>query len=105
MIRSAKIDDAEKIAAIHVSAWQSAYKGILPAHVLVSLSVEERAHMWRDVISEQHGTVLLAIAPQGEVGWISFGPSRDEDGREKAEIYAIRSAAILASRSGTWPFG
>jgi GNAT superfamily N-acetyltransferase len=89
MIRSAKIEDAEKIAAIHVSAWQSAYKGILPAHVLVSLSVEERVHMWRDVISEQHGTVLLAIAPQGEVGWISFGPSRDEDGREKPEIYAI----------------
>jgi ribosomal protein S18 acetylase RimI-like enzyme len=24
-----------------------------------------------------------------EVGWISFGQSRDEDGKEKAEIYAI----------------
>ena len=89
MIRSATIDDAEKIAAIHVSAWQSAYKGILPAQVHVSLSVEERVHMWRDVISEQHGTVILAIAPHGEVGFISFGPSRDKDGKEKAEVYAI----------------
>jgi len=45
--------------------------------------------MWRKVISEYHGIVLLAAPPHGEVGFISFGPSRDEDGSEKAGIYAI----------------
>jgi ribosomal protein S18 acetylase RimI-like enzyme len=33
--------------------------------------------------------VLLAVAPDGEVGFIYFGPSRDKDEKEKAEIYAI----------------
>jgi len=33
--------------------------------------------------------VLLAVASHGEAGFISFGPSRDRDGNEKAEIYAI----------------
>jgi len=33
--------------------------------------------------------VFLAVAPHGEAGFISFGPSRDKDGNEKAEIYAI----------------
>jgi ribosomal protein S18 acetylase RimI-like enzyme len=89
MLRLARIEDAEAIATIHVRGWQVAYEGIVPAQYLASLSVKERANLWRRVISEQHSTVLLAITPHGEVGFISFGPSRDKDGKEKAEIYAI----------------
>ena len=89
MVRLATIEDAETIAAIHVRTWQTAYEGIVPAQFLAALSIQERANMWRIVISEHHGIVLLAASPHGEVGFISFGPSRDEDGREKAEIYAI----------------
>jgi ribosomal protein S18 acetylase RimI-like enzyme len=89
MLRLATIEDAETIATIHICAWRAAYEGIVPAQYLASLSIQERAHLWRRVISEQHGAVLLAVAPHGEVGFISFGPSRDKDGREKAEIYAI----------------
>ena len=89
MVRMATIEDAETIALIHVRSWQTAYEGIVPAQFLAALSIQERANMWRKVISEYHGIVLLAASPHGEVGFISFGPSRDEDGREKAEIYAI----------------
>jgi ribosomal protein S18 acetylase RimI-like enzyme len=89
MLRLATIEDAETIAAIHVRTWQTVYEGIIPAQHLASLSIQERANLWRRVISEQHGSVLLALAPHGEVGFISFGPSRDNDGKEKAEIYAI----------------
>jgi len=89
MLRLATIDDAETIAAIHVCAWQIAYEGIVPAQFLASLSTQERANMWRTVILEQYGAVLLAVAPDGVVGFISFGPSRDKDGKEKAEVYAI----------------
>jgi ribosomal protein S18 acetylase RimI-like enzyme len=89
MLRLATIEDAETIATIHVCAWRFAYEGIVPAQYLASLCVQERANLWQRVISEQHGSVLLALAPHGEVGFISFGPSRDNDGKEKAEIYAI----------------
>ena len=89
MLRLATIEDAETIATIHVRTWQAAYEGIMPAQYLASLSVEERANLCRKVISEQHGAVLLAVAPHREVGFISFGPSRDKDAKEKAEIYAI----------------
>jgi GNAT superfamily N-acetyltransferase len=89
MLRLATIEDAETIATIHVCAWRTAYEGIVPAEYLASLSIQERANLWRRIISEQHATVLLAVAPRGEVGFISFGPSRDKDGNEKAEIYAI----------------
>lgn len=89
MLRLATIEDAETIAAIHVRTWQTAYEGIVPAQFLASLSIQERTKLWRTAISEHHGTVVLAGASQKEVGFISFGPSRDEDGTDKAEIYAI----------------
>ena len=89
MLRLATIEDAETIATIHVRTWQSAYEGIMPAQYLASLSIQDRAHLWRRVVSEQRDTVLLALAPHREAGFISFGPSRDKDGKEKAEIYAI----------------
>jgi hypothetical protein len=90
MLRLATIEDAETIAAIHVYSWQIAYEGIVPAQFLASLSIQERADMWRTAILKKHGAaVLLAVAQDGEAGFISFGPSRDRDGKEKAEIYAI----------------
>ena len=89
MLRLATIEDAETIATIHVCAWRVAYEGIVPAQYLASLSVQERANLWRRVISEQRGTVLLAVTPHGDVGFVSFGPNRDKDGKQKAEIYAI----------------
>jgi ribosomal protein S18 acetylase RimI-like enzyme len=89
MLRLATIEDAETIATIHVRTWQTAYQGLVPDQYLSSLSIQKRANLWRRTISEQHGTVLLAVASHGEAGFISFGPSRDKDGNEKAEIYAI----------------
>ena len=89
MLRLATTEDAETIATIHVRAWRVVYEGIVPAQYLASLSVQERANLWRRIILEQRGTVLLAIAPNGALGFVSFGPSRDKDGKEKAEIHAI----------------
>jgi GNAT superfamily N-acetyltransferase len=89
MLRPARIEDAETIATIHVRAWQAAYEGIVPTEFLASLSVPERTNLWRRVISEERGTVLMAVTPYGEAGFVSFGPSRDKDGNGKAEIYAI----------------
>ena len=50
MVRVATIEDAEAIAAIHLRTWQVAYEGIVPAEFLASLSIRERANMWRRVI-------------------------------------------------------
>src|SRR5215470_10603569 len=89
MLRFATVEDAETIATIHVRTWQSAYEGIIPAQYLDSLSIQERANLWRRVVSEQRHTVLLAVGPHRETGFISFGPSRDKNSKKKAEIYAI----------------
>jgi hypothetical protein len=50
-VRSATTGDAEVIATVHVRSWQGAYVGLVPAEILDGLSVEERADMWRQVLS------------------------------------------------------
>jgi hypothetical protein len=83
MLCLAKIEDAETIAAIPVYAWQIAYEGIVPAQFLASLSIQERANMWRTAISEQRCTVILAIAPHGEVGFIPLARVETKTGRKR----------------------
>jgi ribosomal protein S18 acetylase RimI-like enzyme len=77
-IGPAAADDARGVAQIHVRAWQSAYAGILSDDHLAALSIDKREAMWREAIEKQTPELLVARADAGMLGWISFGPSRDE---------------------------
>ncbi len=89
-IYPAAVDDAHRIAEIHVATWQVAYAGILPDDYLAGLSVEKRAAYWREEIPL--GKQNVAVARRGDTicGWVSYGPSRDKDAVPgAAEIWAI----------------
>lgn len=90
-IRSATPADAPHIARIHVETWRSAYHDIIPAAFLENLSVEKRTVGWEKNLRENRDSVLIAEINGQVVGWISFGPCRDEgtDEAHHAEIYAI----------------
>jgi ribosomal protein S18 acetylase RimI-like enzyme len=77
------------VARVHVLAWQSGYRDILPAELLASLSVEERTGRWRRQLAESRTWVVSA--PAGPVlGFVSVGPSRDEDAPPgDGEVYAL----------------
>lgn len=89
LIRPATLGDAFEIARVQVLAWKAAYSGIVPQSYLDGLSIEQRADWWRQYLGEPKGAVLVARVDERVVGWISFGPSRDDDGLGSAEIYAI----------------
>lgn len=90
--RAAHLSDAEVIARIHVSAWQVAYRGILPDVLLDALSVAQRTTDWQRRLPPigpvgRHFVVELDGAV---VGWASVGPCRDADKPPEArELYAI----------------
>jgi L-amino acid N-acyltransferase YncA len=99
-VRRAALDDAPAIAAVHVQAWQAAYKGIVPAAFLDSLSVEERTARWRQNLAEGASTVCVAEASEGVVGWASVGACRDADATAATgELWAIYVAP------GCWRHG
>ena len=77
-------------AQIHVQAWQSAYAGILSSDYLAALSIDKRETMWRETIEKQTPELLVARADGSMLGWISFGPSRDEAApASTGEVWAL----------------
>jgi ribosomal protein S18 acetylase RimI-like enzyme len=91
-IRAAVSEDARAIAEVHVTAWQAAYRGLMPDSYLDELTVEKRAHFWQRVLAEPRSATLVVAENQASLaGFCLFGPTRDEDGRNKStgEIIAL----------------
>ncbi len=89
-IRPAILSDAHAIATAHVRSWQVAYAHLLSADFLASLSVEQRAEQWREILQANESGVAVAESG-GEVrAFVSFGRCRDEQAPDhRGEIWAL----------------
>lgn len=89
MIRLATAADAASVATIQVSGWRAAYAGIMPDAYLAAYTVEKRVPIWSEILKEK--TTLIAVHDREPVGFLSTGPSRDEDlsAADCGEIYAL----------------
>lgn len=68
--------DFEAVCGLHVRAWQSAYRGLVPQAFLDGMDPAERARRARGRdLSGQH----VAEAGGEVVGWLVIGPYRFED--------------------------
>jgi ribosomal protein S18 acetylase RimI-like enzyme len=89
-LRDAKPGDARFIAEVHVAAWRAAYRGLMPADFLATLSVEERTGMWANLLSRPSPSQLAVSEIDGALaGFCSYGPTRDDEPPDVAEIYAL----------------
>ena len=90
-IRAAQQKDASAIARVHVRAWQSAYRGIMPDDYLDGLDASERAEQWRDVMNDLSAQSVLCVAEQaGEIiGFAGGGPALHTDDGDVNELYAL----------------
>ncbi len=91
-VRPAEPRDAAGIADVHVRTWQHAYAGLVPDSYLSSLDVDRRAEVWRrDLSPGSHIRAWVAtVEPEQVVGFISLGPSLDEDAERSAlQVYAL----------------
>ncbi len=89
-IRPATVADAQDIAAVHLASWREAYTGVIAEDYLESLELGRRTDEWRAAL-ESPGTRTWVAVHEGAVrGFLSLGPSRDEDASALTqEIYAI----------------
>jgi ribosomal protein S18 acetylase RimI-like enzyme len=90
-IRRAKPSDARGIAEVHVAAWQAAYRGLLPDSALERLSVEDAEVRWGERLGERWAEVLVLCRDEQIVGYVGYGPVRDEavDPEKVGEIYVL----------------
>src|SRR5258706_9220630 len=80
-VRPARPDDAGGIAGIQLSTWRTAYRRLLPRHVLDELDEGWMAGQWAEAIgnppSDRH-RVLVAVEQAEEhhlVGFLAAGPA------------------------------
>lgn len=91
-VRAARPADAAAIARVHVASWQAAYRGIVPDAYLDGLDVQDRTGMWSQRLADPAPPMRTLVAEVGAdiVGFVTYGPSRDDDAPpETAEIQAI----------------
>jgi ribosomal protein S18 acetylase RimI-like enzyme len=89
-VRRATPADAPGIAAVQVTTWREAYRGIMPAAGLEKLSVERSREGWESMLSEEGSTVAVAIIGERVVGFSAYGPSRDPEAPPATgEVYAL----------------
>ncbi|MCD8509486.1 MAG: GNAT family N-acetyltransferase [Bacillus sp. (in: Bacteria)] len=93
IIRSGKPGDETEIAQVHVRSWQAAYRPILPADFLTSLSVKARMERWKNGLQQaNHGTFVAEDSQRRIVGFANGGKNRGtDDGTQnfQGELYSL----------------
>ena len=81
-IRPAVVGDAAAVAAVHVSSWRAAYRGLVPQPYLDGLDPDQRRRDWERILTApprpRSGT-WVACTADGVTGFVSFCPNRDAD--------------------------
>jgi GNAT superfamily N-acetyltransferase len=97
-IRRARPMDAAAIGAVHVSAWRSAYAGILPEAYLAGLSMPRQAAHYQAAIQAGTGVHVatvsgLDLGPAGGhpriVGFVTGGPAHRPHSFAEGEIETL----------------
>ena len=99
-IRTARLEDAEKIAFVHTMAWKSAYKRIIDPLFLDTLKLEDRLKLRYKILRENKGISYVALWKNKVIGFCDGSVLRFHDNQlfsieqkrariERGEIYAL----------------
>ena len=89
-IRRAEIDDAEQLGILHSRVWGELYDRTLPADILQQLSPAAMGSLWQRFVTRGDRYVQYVAESDGRiVGFVGFGPGRDEPFVEQREVYFL----------------
>jgi ribosomal protein S18 acetylase RimI-like enzyme len=93
IVREANIADAPAIAVVNVDTWRTAYRKIVPADYLASISYEKRETNWQEILSNVKNTgdfVCVAENDSGQiVGFAAGGCERTGKYVYQGELFAL----------------
>jgi GNAT superfamily N-acetyltransferase len=110
--RKARPEDAEMIAALHVTAWQETYGTLLPRAEIDRHDIASRRALWQAALTSPRSRI--AIIP--DIGFAAMGPQRDPSlsadyPDELLALYVLRrhhgqghGDALLSAVRGRAPF-
>ena len=89
-IRRATADDAAALARVHIDAWKTAYRGLVPDSFLQALNYDKRAESFRQSIAGDSEEVYLAEEDGDVLGFLALGAAADS-GTDRESIGEILS--------------
>ena len=96
MIRHAVINDASRIAEIHVLGWQCAYKGIVSDEYLFkTISVNKRIKYFKKAIEENLEETYVYDDTGLIKAFMTIGKSRNEDKKKAFELWGLYVEPLL----------
>lgn len=90
-IRTARVEDANAIARVHVETWRTTYAGLIPDHYLIGLSIDAYAAKWKKLLkSDPPSHVMFVAEVAGKpIGFATGGPARLKNAPAPAEVYTL----------------
>ncbi|HET8958537.1 MAG TPA: GNAT family N-acetyltransferase [Microcella sp.] len=92
LIRSAIVNDAPALGALHMACWREAYGALLSPEFFTRATPESSAARWATAIpriAADDGVLLLAEDHGELLGFASAGPARGEAPPRERELYAL----------------
>ena len=90
MIRRAQIEDANRLAEIHIFGWRAAYREIVSDQYLFSkLSVIKRAESFRKVIEENSEETFVCDEDGIIKAFMTIGKCRNSDKPNSFELWGL----------------
>lgn len=88
-IRPAELEDAPAIARVHIDAWRTAYRGMVPDAHLDGLDIEQRTARWRENLGKPGFTFVAEREGRGVFGFAGAGADRTPGEGFDGELYAL----------------
>lgn len=90
-LRPAAVDDAAAIAKVHVETWRDAYAGILPAEMLIGMSLRRHTGIWRALLLRRGARdgITVALVDNAIVGFGSAGLARGAWPAGTGEVHTL----------------
>jgi GNAT superfamily N-acetyltransferase len=111
-VRPARAEDAERVAAVQLSTWRTAYDGLLPAEVLDTPLVQVAA-LWLGAVERPPTPahrLLVALERDELVGFAALQPEEDDPGAGELASLLVEprwgrrghGSRLLAAAVDTW---
>lgn len=78
-LRRAQVEDAPKLAKVHVDSWQAAYRGIVPDIYLQGFTCAKREKAFQQALTARTEETYLLEEKDTPIAILTIGPSRDDD--------------------------
>lgn len=91
-VREAKLEDADRIADIHVKSWKSTYFDLINEQDMSNITYENRKVLWETILGmpkESQPAIVVVDEKDKIIGFISGGKERTKRFGYDGEIYAI----------------